>query len=368
LDQLGFSLVIDFRFGEHGRFVLVAPPDGTALLALLAPKPESEEYKLIGQSRQTVFVTEDITAQFHAWRERGVLFRHPPQTSTWGGVSTSFEDLDGNSFVLAGWDEMNREIEARRRAIAEKLESERRAAHELEIAKQVQTRLFPQIAPPLKTLDYTGTCIQAREVGGDYYDFLSLSRERLGLVIGDISGKGMAAALLMANLQANLRSQYAMALDQPQRFLRLVNELFYQNTADNAYATLFFADYDSGSRRLRYANCGHLPGILLRHDGALERLDSTCTVLGLFQEWNCLMEERQLFPGDTLALYTDGVTEAFNDQDEEFGEQRLIEALRQHSDLPLPALLKALIEEVRQFSSHEQHDDITVIVAKCRGE
>jgi len=80
------------------------------------------------------------------------------------------------------------------------------------------------------------------------------------------------------------------------------------------------------------------------------------------------MEERQLFPGDTLALYTDGVTEAFNDQDEEFGEQRLIEALRQHSDLPLPALLKALIEEVRQFSSHEQHDDITVIVAKCRGE
>src|SRR4051812_23993054 len=85
---------------------------------------------------------------------------------------------------------------------------------------------------------------------------------------------------------------------------------------------------------------------------------------GFFRSWNCLMEERQLFPGDTLALYTDGVTEAFNDQDEEFGEQRLIEALRQHSDLPLPALLKALIEEVRQFSSHEQHDDITVIVAK----
>jgi serine phosphatase RsbU (regulator of sigma subunit) len=187
-------------------------------------------------------------------------------------------------------------------------------------------------------------------------------------VIGDISGKGMAAALLMANLQANLRSQYAIALDQPQRFLRLVNELFYQNTADNAYATLFFADYDNESRRLRYANCGHLPGILLRRDGALERLDSTCTVLGLFQEWSCLMEECQLFPGDTLALYTDGVTEAFNDQDEEFGEQRFIEALRRHSDLPLPALLKALIEEVRQFSSHEQHDDITVIVAKCGGE
>jgi len=131
--------------------------------------------------------------------------------------------VDGNSFVLAGWDDLTREIEWRRRAVAEKLESERRAAQELEIAKHVQARLFPQGAAPLKTLDYAGICLQAREVGGDYYDFLSLGRERLGLVIGDISGKGIAAALLMANLQATLRSQCTMASDQPQRFLRSVN-------------------------------------------------------------------------------------------------------------------------------------------------
>src|SRR5213594_5008174 len=125
------------------------------------------------------------------------------------------------------FDHVSREIEAQRRAIAEKLESERRAAQELEIAKQVQARLFPQTLPPLKTLEYAGLCIQARKVGGDYYDFLDLGQERLGFVIGDISGKGIAAALLMANLQANLRSQCATAFDQPERLLRSVNQLFY---------------------------------------------------------------------------------------------------------------------------------------------
>jgi catechol 2,3-dioxygenase-like lactoylglutathione lyase family enzyme len=146
LDQLGFSLVIDYHFGQQTRFVLVAPPDGAALLALIAPKPESEEYKLIGRPGHAVFVTEDITAKFGAWREAGVRFRHPPQSGAWGGTFTSFEDEDGNSFVLAEWDDLTREIEGRRRAIAEKLESEHRAAQELEIAKQVQARRFPQTA------------------------------------------------------------------------------------------------------------------------------------------------------------------------------------------------------------------------------
>src|SRR5207247_3552069 len=112
-------------------------------------------------------------------------------------------------------------VEAQRRALAEKLESERRAAQEIEIAKQVQARLFPQTLPPLKTLEYAGLCMQARKVGGDYYDFLDLGQGRLGFVIGDISGKGIAAALLMANLQANLRSQCAIALDQDRKSTRL---------------------------------------------------------------------------------------------------------------------------------------------------
>jgi serine phosphatase RsbU (regulator of sigma subunit) len=274
--------------------------------------------------------------------------------------------VDGNTFALVGYDEVTRELEAQRRTAQEKLEAERRAAQELEIAKTVQARLFPQTLPILRTLDYAGECLQARQVGGDYYDFLDLGQERLGLVIGDISGKGIAAALLMANLQANLRSQCAIALDQPQRFLQSVNQLFFENTIDSAYATLFFTEYDDSAQRLRYANCGHLSALLLRSDNSLEWLESTCTVLGLFKEWHCSIGERQLFSGDILALYTDGVTEAFNEEGKEFGEHRLIEALRRHRELPPHVLLRAIMDDVQQFSRHEQHDDLTLILAKCK--
>ncbi len=181
--------------GLGHRWVAVAPPDGTALLALLTPQPDSELFNRIGQSKEVVFITEDVTAKFTQWSERGVHFHHPPLTPVWGGMFTSFEDLDGNFFALVGFDEVSREIEAQRRAIAEELESERRTAKELEIAREVQARLFPQTLPPLVTLDYAGVCVQARQVGGDYYDFLDLGRERLGLVTADISGKGIAAAL-----------------------------------------------------------------------------------------------------------------------------------------------------------------------------
>ncbi len=391
LDQLGFSLVGDVRFGSGQRWVAVAPPDGIAVLSLVAPKPDSKEYALIGRSTQVVFVTEDVLAKFAEWRKRGVRFQYTPrlkrikyerqasapgatdhsrppgeQAPIWGGVFTHFKDPDGNSFALVSLDEESRAVEAQRRAAAAKLESERRAAQELEIAKQVQTRLFPQTLPPLTTLDYSGICVQARQVGGDYYDFLDLGRERLGLVVGDISGKGIAAALLMANLQANLRSQCAIALDQPQRFLQLVNHSFYENSTDSAYATLFFAEYDNRVRRLRYINCGHLCALVLRHDGTLERLHSTCTVLGLFKDWDCATAECPLSCGDTFALYTDGITEAFNLAGDEFGEQRLIDSLRRHREESSPALVALIIDDVKKFSPHEQSDDMTLIVAKCR--
>ncbi len=185
-------------------------------------------------------------------------------------------------------------------------------------------------------------------------------------MVGDIAGKGIAAALLMANLQANLRSQCAIALDQPQRFLQLVNRLFYENSPDNAYATLFFAEYDDTVRRLRYVNCGHLCALLLRQDGTLERLDSTCTVLGLFKEWDCSTGECPLSCGDTLALYTDGITESFNAAGEEFGEHRLTESLRRHREQCSSVLIASIVDDVKAFSPHEQYDDMTLIVAKCR--
>ena len=368
LDQLGFNLFIDIRNESGDRWVAVAPPDGIAILALVSPSPDSDEYKLIGRSRDIVFVTEDVPAKFHQWREGGLRFHHPPQATPWGGTFTRFEDPDGNCFVLMGRDEVSQDIDAKRRAVAEKLEADRRAAQELEIAKQVQARLFPQTLPALGTLDYAGVCIQARAVGGDYYDFLDLGRQKLGMVISDISGKGIAAALLMAHLQANLRSQSAIAWDQPQRLLRSVNQLFYENSPDNAYATLFFAEYDDKARRLRYANCGHLSALLLRGDNTLERLDSTGTVLGLFSEWDCAIEEREIFSGDTLALYSDGITESFNHAGDEFGEERLIGSLRRNRALSSEVLLSSIVEDVQRFSTHEQHDDITLIIAKCKGQ
>jgi serine phosphatase RsbU (regulator of sigma subunit)/catechol 2,3-dioxygenase-like lactoylglutathione lyase family enzyme len=380
LNQLGFHLALDTRLQSGYRLVAVAPPDGTTVLRLIAPDPDSEDYQLIGRQTPIVFLTEDVVAKFREWSKRGVHFPYTPrlrrikhvrqssvteQPPIWGGVFTRFEDIDGNSFSLVGIDEVSQALEAQRRATAEKLESERRAVQELEIARLVQARLFPQTLPPFGTLEYAGVCVQARQVGGDYYDFLNLGQERLGLVVGDIAGKGIAAALLMANLQANLRSQCAIALEHPQRFLESVNQLFYENTIESAYATLFFAEYDSRARRLRYANCGHLPGLLLRSDNTLDRLDSTCTVLGLFKNWDCSIGESTLLPGDTLVLYTDGVTEAFDQHGEEFGELRLVDSLRRHRDQRSQALLDSILDDVKRFSPHEQHDDITLLVARC---
>jgi len=374
-EQLGFSRAFDTPLQSADRTLAVTPPDGTAVLSLIAPQPGSEEYKLIGRATQIVFLTEDVPAKFEEWSKRGVRFHHPPQAQSWGAISTSFEDVDGNSFTLLGYDEINREVQAQRRAHAERFESEHRSSQELELARHVQARLFPQTQPALSTLEYAAICIQARHIGGDYYDFLDLGREQFGLVIGDVSGKGVAAALLMANLQAHLRNQSAtystrpyipFVLDQPQRFLLSVNRLFCENTADSTFATLFFAEYHDKQRRLRYANCGHLPALLLRHDDTIERLDATCTVLGLFKGWECSAGEQRLFPGDILAFYTDGVTESFNEAGEEFGESRLIEALRQHRELPPQNLLVSLVDHVRRFSPREQRDDITVLVAKCR--
>ena len=402
VDLLGFNVAYDLRVQSGERWVGVAPPDGAAILSLIAPKPDSEQYKLIGRSTQIVFVTEDVTTKFQEWSRRGVHFTTAPrlkriryhsqpeqnaaaaaatqsagssspaktgmllgeETPVWGGVVARFRDVDGNSFSLVSFDELTHAMEAQRRALAAKQDAERRAAHELEIAKNVQSRLFPQTLPPLSTLDYAGVCIQARQVGGDYYDFLDLGHNRLGFVIADISGKGIAAALLMANLQANLRSLCAIARHQPDHLLRSVNQLFCENTTDGAFATLFFGEYDDATRVLRFANCGHLPALLLRSDNSVARLDATATVLGIFKKWDCEVGECQLAPGDIFALYTDGITESFNHDGEEFGESRLIDSLRLHCAHAPRTALASIVDEVLRFSPLEQHDDITLILAK----
>lgn len=364
VDQLGFRLISDVRFASGNRWIHVCPPDGTGGLALVVPDAENPYDRQPGQSSAVTFFTEDIDAKFRELRDRGVQFSVAPQTPSWGGTFCRFEDPDGNAFVIAGFDEISKEVERRRRQIAAQQESERRATQELEIATQVQARLFPQRLPPVPGLDYAGVCRQARSVGGDYYDFLDLGTGRIALVVGDIAGKGMAAALLMANLQANLRSQCVNAVEHPDKVLHSVNRLLYENTDDHAYATLFFAEFDHGSGRVRYANCGHLPALVLRGSGEVERLDPTCSVIGMFPDWQCSMAESGLESGDILVLYTDGLTEFLISDEEEFGEARLVEALRRHSHLAAKELMGAILNDVNGFTTCEQCDDITLIVAK----
>src|SRR5579863_10040619 len=215
LDQLGFHLAFDAKLQDGERWVAVSPPDGSAILSLVVPKPNTPQHKMIGRVTQVVFVTDDVTSKFQEWSKRGVRFQHTPRlkrikyareaqppsaaspmllgehASIWGGVFTKFRDVDGNTFSLVSFDEVTHALELQRRAVSEKLEAERRVARELEIAKDVQARLFPHTLPKVHTVDYAGLCIQARKVGGDYYDFLDLGPQRLGLVIGDISGKGI---------------------------------------------------------------------------------------------------------------------------------------------------------------------------------
>jgi serine phosphatase RsbU (regulator of sigma subunit)/catechol 2,3-dioxygenase-like lactoylglutathione lyase family enzyme len=385
VDQLGFDIAFDATLQSGERWVAVAPPDGSALLALIAPKPASWEEKLIGRATGVVFATDDVPAKYAEWMKRGVRFSYTPRLRrvryetpatahrvisgepgpAWGGVFTHFRDPDGNSFALVGFDEVTREIESQRRSLAEKKEAERRAAQELEIAREVQTRLFPQILPRIATLDYAGDCIPARAIGGDYFDFLELGDDCFGFVTGDVAGKGIAAALLMSNLQANLRIHCQMSRAALRDLLRSINEIFRRNSSDNAYTTLFLAEYDDRHRRMRYANCGHLPALLFRSDGTLERLEATGTVLGLFRDWDCEVEERRLYPGDRLAVYTDGITETFNQAGEEFGEDRLVASLRRRADLCPQLLISAVVDEVRRFGVDSQHDDMTMIVAQC---
>jgi sigma-B regulation protein RsbU (phosphoserine phosphatase) len=258
--------------------------------------------------------------------------------------------------------------------MAVRMEADRRVTREMEIAREVQARLFPQRLPAMKTLEYIGGCIPARAVGGDYYDFLELRQGHLALVLADIAGKGVSGALLMANLQANLRSQCAVAVDDLRGVLASVNHSFCENTGEASYATLFFADYDDASRRLRYANCGHLPPLLLSAGGSSQdratgeckvaRLDATCMVVGLFEEWRCEIAEVRLAPGDTLVLYTDGITEASSAEGEEFGESRLLDTLRCYCHLPVGPLLQKVVGAVQQFTAGEQQDDITLVIAR----
>ena len=250
--------------------------------------------------------------------------------------------------------------------MAERIEAERRAAQEVQIAAEVQRRLLPVKTTTMATVEFIGRCVQARSVGGDYYDFLDLGRGRLGLVLADVSGKGLYAALLMAHLQASVRSLAGrVASEDLVDLLGSLNRSFAESTAGNHFATLFFGLYDDDQRRLRYANCGHQPPFLLRASGVVERLPVTAGAVGFFVDWACATAEVAIAPGDLLVLFSDGVTEAMSPGGDEFGESRLLEALTAERHGPLNEVVDRVVTAVRAFGGVEQSDDLTLVIVRA---
>ncbi len=284
--------------------------------------------------------------------------------TAWGNVDLAVEAMRRGAcdFIQKPWDNARLLSTIRKQAdeASARVRIEARVKSELEIARHVQQKLFPHAIRKLASIDYAGDCVPAREVVGDYYDFLDIGASRLGFVLADVSGKGVAAALLMANLQACFRSQTQEALLHPALMLRSVNKLFYESTQPEHFATLFFGVYDDESRRLVYANCGHLSPILTRANGSVERLTSTATVLGVFSNWSCEERAIELERGDRLVLFSDGVTEAGIESGEEFGEDGLLAAIQSGAGADAETLVSSIISAV----AGEKADDVTVVAIR----
>ena len=252
-------------------------------------------------------------------------------------------------------------------AVAEQAAQRERLSGELEIARQVQERLFPKRAPVVCGLELAGLCLPAQTVGGDYYDFLSVPPGLTGLAIGDIAGKGVAAALLMAGLQASLRGLTLAGVSDLADLMAKLNTLVYDATPANRFATFFYGLYDPETRVLRYSSAGHNPVLLHRKEqDQMIWLKTPGVALGLRRTSSYIADEVTLHPGDELFLYTDGVTEARNPEGEEFGEDRLVRAVKDLTSISASDRLSTLIADVQAFGAGAaQHDDITVIVARA---
>jgi sigma-B regulation protein RsbU (phosphoserine phosphatase) len=258
--------------------------------------------------------------------------------------------------------------------VKERVQKER-LERELEIAKEVQEQLFPKVAPRMRNMEVTGLCLPARVVSGDYYDFLQYDDQRLGMALGDICGKGISAALLMANLQATLRSNVLARGVRPRSeedganvagMVTILNQQIYHFTSANKFASFFYAVYDDSQAKLTYCNAGHNPPLYFTENG-YQRLVRGGTVVGIFPDAEFEQETIRLGHGDLFLAYTDGIVESVNEYGEEFGEQRLINLVQQKRDLTAEQLQKAIVDEVLGWAFEEERDDdMTLIVARFR--
>ena len=271
--------------------------------------------------------------------------------------------------VLATQTGMALEVSELAHSLASEAAQRERVNREIEIAHEVQQRLFPQEMPMLTGASVAGACRPAQGVGGDYYDVFPLQDGRIGLAIGDVSGKGISAALLMASLRASLRG---VTLDNPRDFAKLmdkVNRLVYEASADNRYATFFFGALNPVSRVLECVNAGHNAPLVLRHkpggEAEILRLEADGPVVGLLPFAPYSEQTLQLEPGDLLVTYTDGISEAMTHDDEEWGEERMMIAAASVRDSSATEVLKTIFAEADKFTAGApQHDDMTVLILK----
>ena len=251
-------------------------------------------------------------------------------------------------------------------AITEEVALRERLNREVEIAREVQERLFPQRLPLIEDLDYSGSCRPALGVGGDYYDFLALPSGGLGVAIGDVSGKGISAALLMASLEASLRAEAARAPEHLPDLVSNVNRLVYEASSSDRYATFFYGQYAPARKEFAYVNAGHNPPMLFRRRGTdldVSRLAIGGTVIGLLEAASYQQEVVSLEPGDILVAFTDGITEAMDPAEAEFGEEQLINTVKAYADLRSTEILARIMQAADAFTSGaKQHDDMTLIV------
>ena len=245
---------------------------------------------------------------------------------------------------------------------------------DIALASEVQRRLLPETPPRAACADFAAISVPARRIGGDYYDFVELRDRGIGIALADVSGKGVAAALIMSVVQTSLRIISSEGGVAPPRLVARMNQFVYQSTPASKYATFFYAQLDE--RRLRYVNAGHNAPYLFRADrpstadGAssdIEQLTVGGTVIGMFPEMDYEEATVELCPGDVLLAFTDGVPEAHNPEQEEFGEERLQQLLRESAHLPADEISARISAEMKDWiRDAEQYDDLTFIVMKVR--
>jgi sigma-B regulation protein RsbU (phosphoserine phosphatase) len=269
-------------------------------------------------------------------------------------------------FVLKPW-ENTRLLDTLRTQIEngyvarEKLRRSAEQDQELEDALEIQRRLLPTELPQIEGFQVSAAWRPARAVSGDYFDALRFDESRLALCIADVSGKGMPAALLMSNLQAVVKA-FASETVSPSELCTRVNRVVSSNTPDDKFITFFYCLLDAKRKRLTYSNAGHNPGVVVRANGEVLRLDRGGTVLGPFARCRFEQGEIAVESGDRVLLFTDGVTEAGNETGEEFGEDRLIALLSENRSLGADHLQRTLMEAVTEFSGGDFKDDATLIV------